>query len=74
MLGCGDPLAPELASVEAAVLVRKADADRVVPLCRRHHQQLHRVGIRTFQGRHQLDLDAAARRVDRTWRQEDGGR
>lgn len=46
---------------------RKADADRVVPLCPAHHRELHRRGARTFAVAHDLDLQLHAARADALW-------
>lgn len=35
----------------------------LVPLCRGHHREQHRRGVRTFAATYQLDLDAEARRI-----------
>jgi hypothetical protein len=39
------------------------DFDNMVPLCAHHHQQQHRIGIRSFEYRYQVRLKAAARKV-----------
>lgn len=39
------------------------DKANIVPLCTSHHQEQHRVGIKTFQVRHSLDLKAEASRL-----------
>lgn len=39
------------------------DWANVVPMCRRHHRQMHDVGIETFQARHGLALEVVAGRV-----------
>jgi hypothetical protein len=36
---------------------------KCVPLCAHHHQQQHRIGIRSFEYRYQVRLKAAARKV-----------
>ncbi|HSH44398.1 MAG TPA: hypothetical protein VK966_00945 [Longimicrobiales bacterium] len=47
---------------------RKADARWIVPLTWEEHEDLHRVGVATFQREHGVDLEAEARRVDAEWR------
>lgn len=37
------------------------DWDNVVPLCSLHHRQLHQVGTRSFEYKHQIRLKVAAR-------------
>lgn len=48
---------------------RKADADKIVPLCRTHHQQQHQ-GQETFEEKHQIDLHARASRVEAAWQRK----
>ena len=48
---------------------RKADADKILPLCRRHHRELHGIGRRTFEARHGIDLLACAEWTEWKWRQ-----
>jgi hypothetical protein len=47
---------------------RKADADTILPLCRAHHRELHRCGVKTFSERHLLDLAACAEWTEDAWR------
>ena len=48
---------------------RKADARWVVPLTLEEEMELHRVGIETFQARHDIDLTEAARETERQWKE-----
>lgn len=36
------------------------DVANLVPLCSSHHKEQHRVGIKTFQARHSIDLKTIA--------------
>lgn len=60
------------AHIETGGTGRKADADRIVPLCRAHHtdgpDSLHALAREGFEQRHGLDLAAEAERVDASWR------
>lgn len=60
------------AHIETGGTGRKADADRIVPLCRAHHlggdQSLHRLGREGFEVLHGLDLEQEAAAVERRWR------
>lgn len=55
--------------IEAAHVVARgmggcnSSSRQLVPLCRGHHREQGDRGIRTFEARHGLDLDAEARRV-----------
>lgn len=35
----------------------------IVPLCSWHHREQHRIGVRSFEAAHGVDLEAVARRV-----------
>lgn len=48
---------------------RKADARWIVPLTDAEHQELHRIGQRSFEAAHQIDLFALATIVDARWEQ-----
>jgi len=39
----------------------------IAPLCNFHHREQHRVGIASFQARHELDLEAVAALVGREY-------
>lgn len=51
---------------------RKADADKIVPLCVMHHRSgqyaLHHLGREEFEGTHMVDLGALALDTERCWR------
>jgi hypothetical protein len=55
---------------------RKADADKVVPLCFTHHRggndSYHALGRARFEDHHRLDLLAWAARVDAWWTEMEG--
>ena len=44
--------------------------EHVAPLCRTHHREQHRVGVRTFSERHGIDLQREARRTNERWEAE----
>lgn len=58
---CSGPI--ENAHIENGGMGRKADADKIVPLCQHHHREQH-AGPVTFVQKYTLDLPAAAARVD----------
>lgn len=60
----------EAAHVGSGGMGRKADAEFTVPLCHRHHMELHAVGIKTFAQAHRIDLVAEAARVALAWEAE----
>lgn len=64
--------------VEAAHVSAKAtgkgDFDQLVPLCFAHHHDLHYVGRRSFEYRHQVKLGPAARKVTALYLQAQKGR
>ena len=43
------------------------DAGNVVPLCPIHHAEQHRIGIRSFEKNHGVDLKAEAERLAREY-------
>jgi hypothetical protein len=53
------------AHVETGGTGRKANADRVVPMCERHHE--HHRGRLTFAEKYGLDLDVSARLTETQW-------
>lgn len=62
------------AHIEGGGMGRKADADRIVPLCRRHHtdgpDSFHALGSqRAFNDAHKLDLDIEADMIDQRWKE-----
>lgn len=46
---------------------RKGDAERIVPLCRLHHRELHERGQASVEQRHGIDLDIWAEAVTIAW-------
>jgi len=46
---------------------RKGDADRIVPLCRLHHQELHEQGQALVEARHGIDLSVWADAITIAW-------
>lgn len=46
------------------------DVQNVVPLCGKHHQEQHRIGIKSFQKRWHINLSAIAKAYDRRFRRE----
>lgn len=47
---------------------RKADAAWVVPLTLEEERELHRIGVQSFEEKHDVVLQEEARRTDRRWR------
>lgn len=56
----------ENAHIETGGTGRKADADRIIPLCVRHHAEYHR-GAESFRLRHGLDLEELAAQTEARW-------
>ena len=46
---------------------RKGDACQIIPLCARHHLELHRVGQRIFNDTHRIDVDLIAATIAYRW-------
>ncbi len=46
---------------------RKADADKIVPLCNHHHFMLHCAGRDEFEHRYRVDLTECARMTESAW-------
>ena len=61
---CVGPI--ENAHIETGGTGRKADADKIVPACQYHHEEMHR-GIRTFAAKYHLDLPALAADTEARW-------
>lgn len=68
------------AHIEGGGMGRKADYDKIVPLCRvpadhpfgpgysrGHHSRFHDVGVKTFAADYRLDLPALAAETERKW-------
>lgn len=62
------------AHIESGGAGRKADSDTVIPLCRRHHETLHRVGRVSFERRYGVDLAALAAATELAWRDYESAR
>ena len=45
----------------------KGPASSIVPLCSRHHRELHDTGRRTFEAKYKVDLASAAEKWDARW-------
>ena len=79
-LPCIVPGCPSLhqdnAHIEGDGAGRKANADKIVPLCRGHHRtrkdSLHNLGREEFEGTFYVDLAALALDTERTWRRYAG--
>ena len=56
----------------ASGMGRKDDADHIVPLCRKHHQELHQLGQQRFDKQYGTDLDFAAILTEDRWRAGEG--
>ena len=54
------------AHIETGGMSRKADADKIVPMCSEHHA-LHHTGAETFVECYGLDLQAMAAETERLW-------
>ncbi len=66
----------EQAHVESGGTGRKADAAAVVPMCNKHHYELHRAGIKTFEEFFGIDLKHEATLTEERWashKQEERG-
>lgn len=46
---------------------RKADARFIVPMDRPHHDELHRVGVETFEASYSVSLEETAERFEELW-------
>ena len=57
----------ENAHIESGGTGRKADADKIVPLCGPHHRFLHTWGRYTFEKYYELDLAAEAARTEQKY-------
>ena len=57
----------DCAHIKSGGMGRKADAEFIVALCRDHHTEQHQIGVRSFERRHGVDLDAAARETEAAW-------
>lgn len=59
----------ENAHAKGGGMGRKADARFVLPLCTKHHRELHNIGVRTFEKRHAIDLLHCADWTEWRWQQ-----
>lgn len=57
----------ENAHVRTGGMGRKADACWVAPICTPCHATLHRIGAKSFEAAHQIDLDHEAAITDARW-------
>jgi hypothetical protein len=58
----------ENAHIKTAGIGMKADAEFIVPLCRHHHRgELHIIGVKSFEAKHDVDLSASAAKTQRAW-------
>ena len=64
-VACGGPI--ENAHTESGGAGRRADARFIVPLCRKHHRQLHELGADTFGRAYKVDIRFAASRIEEAW-------
>jgi len=51
---------------------RKSDYTQIVPMCHTHHEEMHRLGEKTFQRKYGLDLDMIAQVVTVRWEEHNG--
>ncbi len=50
---------------------RKHDYEQIIPLCWRHHKELHQAGQHTFDRRHGIDTALQAIVIAMRWRERD---
>ena len=62
----------ENAHIETGGTGRKADANKIVPLCHFHHRALHTIGRRAFEKSYELNLDEAAAETEAAWKRHLG--
>ena len=63
---CSHP--SENVHVEGDGAGRRAGYESVVPMCRSHHRELHRVGVTEFEGTFYVALAEMALETERAWR------
>jgi hypothetical protein len=56
----------------SAGMGRKADAESIVPLCAKCHDELHRSGVDSFQAAHSVNLAMSALETDALWQRIGG--
>ena len=71
-LGCCVPDCRDLHGCEGHHIIgggmgRKSEYVNIIPLCLRHHRQIHGLGKQTFAERHRFDLERAAKRTQGQW-------
>lgn len=66
--GCRLP--SENAHIESGGKGRKADADKIAPLCEMHHHQLHTIGRQSFERIYAIDLAGVAAITESRWQIE----
>lgn len=62
---CAGPI--ENAHIVTGGMGRKADADQIVPLCNRHHHNLHGLGRESFERLYLVSLAACAAQTEQQW-------
>jgi hypothetical protein len=63
-------------AVEAAHVKSRGaggDSSHLLPLCEHHHEKQHTIGIRTFEVKYGLDLEALAAEYELRWRSLEAG-
>lgn len=65
-IACGE-IPSQNAHVRTGGTGRKADACWIVPLCDKHHKELHRKGVNTFEMTYHFALDIYAQIIDEHW-------
>ena len=61
---CDGPIqAHHVSHAGEAAVGQKVGDDRVVPLCAKHHDEIHRSGRETFEERRHVDLEAVAAKL-----------
>lgn len=48
---------------------RKADAKWIVPMQMKYHEELHRIGIKSFEAKYKLNLAELAEETERKWQE-----
>ena len=66
-VGCGRGPC-ENAHIETGGMGRKADSDRIVPLCNGCHREFHWWGREDFEDGYHIDLEGAALQTEMLWR------
>jgi hypothetical protein len=45
----------------------KSEDDRLISLCRKHHNEFHSIGRKTFSEKYNLDAEHIIRRLNEIW-------